>query len=159
MLGWEFFRNKIIVLDFKNQRILVYNELPDVTEYLKTKITLYDNSILLIPVQVVLQGKTLEDTVRIDTGFNGYVEFGIKHVEKQEIDTINAYYGKSTTSAGLLPGFTIPVDTIKIGNLYVANQNMRISFSNFVGGLLGTKAMENFSVILDLINYDLYLKN
>ena len=159
LVGWKFFENKIIEFNFKNQHIFVYEELPDVTEYSKTKITLHhpQNTPLLIPVQVVLQGKTIEDTVIIDTGHNGYIDFNIKQVEKQGIDKIDAFYGKSTVSGGSLPGFSIPADTIKIGTLYVANQNIRISFSNHPG-LLGTKTMENFSVILDLINFDLYLK-
>jgi hypothetical protein len=81
-----------------------------------------------------------------------------KHIEGLGLDTINASYGKSTVSGGLLPGFSILADTIKIGDLYAAGQNMWISFNNRQrGGLLGTKTLENFSVILDLINYDLYL--
>ncbi|GHT69311.1 hypothetical protein AGMMS50239_35880 [Bacteroidia bacterium] len=67
------------------------------------------------------------------------------------------------TNAGLYSGFSLPVDTIKIGNLYIANQNMRVGFRpktkvRQMGGLLGVKTWENFSVILDLTNYDLYLK-
>ncbi|MCL1934640.1 MAG: hypothetical protein FWF53_12605 [Candidatus Azobacteroides sp.] len=161
LVGWEFFENKIIEFDFQNQHILVYNELPDVTVYSKIKIALFHNS-LLIPAQVVLQGKTMEDTVIIDTGHNGYVNFHTDEYEKQGIDTTKAYYGQSTALYGSISGFSIPADTIKIGSLYVANQNMRITFdntNNYKGrSLLGTKTMENFSVILDLINYDLYLK-
>jgi len=164
MVGWKFFENKIIELDFKNQHLFVYKELPCVTEFSKTKITKYQDSQdshLLIPAQVILQGKTIEDTLILDTGYNGYITLNDKKVEKQGIDTTrNTYYGMTTTSVGLLRSCTISAaDTIKIGNLYVANQNMQISLSNRRwNGLLGTKTLQNFSVILDLINYDLYLK-
>ena len=164
LVGWKFFKNQIIEFDFQNQRILVYEELPDITEYSKNKITLsgnsVDNSALLIPAQVVVQGKIIQDTFNIDTGCNSYMVLNAKHdIEKMGIDATNAFYGKSTVSGGLLPGFSIPADTIKIRDLYVANQNMQITFSNFDGhGLLGTPTLENFSVILDLINFDLYLK-
>ncbi|GHV32390.1 hypothetical protein FACS1894177_08450 [Bacteroidia bacterium] len=159
LVGWEFFENKIIAFDFQNQYILVYEQLPDVAEYSKNKITRSHRSSLTAPVQIVLQGKTIEDTVIIDTGFNGYVYFSAGHIEKQEIDTVNVSYGGTTTSRGIVSVFSIPVDTIKIGDLYVAKQNMWIPFENNIkGGLLGTKTLENFSVILDLINYDLYLK-
>jgi low affinity Fe/Cu permease len=157
MVGWNFFENKIIELDFQNQHILVYDELPDITEYSKTKIILSYNT-LLIPAQVVIQGKTLQDTFNIDTGCNEFVVLNKKHIEEQGIDTKNASYGKSTVSGGVRFGFAIPADTIKIGDLNVANQNMHITFNNYKGGLLGTQTLENFSVILDLINYDLYLK-
>jgi predicted aspartyl protease len=97
----------------------------------------------------------------IDTGFNGFVTLSAKHVEGLEIDTTNAFYGKSTVSGGFHPGFSILADTIKIGNLFTANQDMRIEFDNVISSeiaLLGTETLENFSVILDLINFDLYLK-
>jgi len=161
MIGWKFFENKIIAFDFQNQHIFVYNELPDVTEYSKTKIISH-NPALLIPAQVELQGKVLEDTFHIDTGCNNYMVLcSSRHIEKKGIDTTNVYYKKSTVAGGLRPAFVIPADTIKIGNLYVANQNMRITFDNTnykEKNLLGTRTMENFIVILDLINYDLYLK-
>ena len=156
LVGWQFFENKIIEFDFQNQRILVYEELPDITEYSKTKITLSgnstDNYALLIPTQVAVEGKTLEDSVIIDTGHNGYITLSSEYIRKQGILTIHSSFEKSTTCSILL------ADTIKIGDLYVANQNMNILCSNRSLGLLGTKTLENFSVILDLINYDLYLK-
>jgi len=162
LVGWKFFENKIIEFDFQNQRILVFDKLPDITEYSKTKIMLHRNSVgnsaLLISAQVILQGK-IQDTFNIDTGCNGYMVLSAKHIKEQRIDTTNVNYFKSWVSGGLRPGVSIPADTIKIGGLYIANQNMRITFGDFNGcGLLGTKTLENFSVILDLINFDLYLK-
>ena len=155
MVGWQFFENQIIEFDFQNQRIFVYEELPDITEYSKIKIELSQSSKLIIPVHVVVEGKTLEDSVVIDTGYNGYVSLSSKHFEKQVIYATHSNLGKSTTCT------IISADTIKIGDLYVTNQNkdMDILYCNRSLGLLGTKTMENFSVILDLINYDLYLKN
>jgi len=164
LVGWEFFESKIIEFDFQNQRILVYNELPDITEYSKTKITLSgnsaSNSALLIPAQVVLQGKTMKDTFNIDTGCHSYMVISSKHIEEQGIDTTNAHYTKATVSGGYRPVFLIPADTIKIEDVYAANQNMWITFIDYKArvGLLGTMTMENFIVILDLINFDLYLK-
>ena len=160
VVGWRFFENRIIEFDFQNQRILVYDELPDITEYSKIKISIsYDKP--LIPAQVVIQGKTIKsDSLLIDTGCNDYMVVSPKHIEEQGIDTINAQYQWTTVSGGLKPNFSIPADTIKIGDLFTVNQNTRISFHDYTGdfGLLGTKTLENFSVILDLINYDLYLK-
>jgi len=164
LVGWEFFENRIIEFDFKNQRILVYDKLPNVAEYSKIKITLsnksIENSALLIPAQVVLQGKTMKDTFNIDTGFNSYMILNTKHIKEQGIDTANVRYGKATVQGGRRPIFFIPADTIKIGEVYVANQNIRITFTDYKArvGLLGTKTLENFSVILDLMNYDIYLK-
>jgi len=152
MIGWKFFENKIIAFDFQNQRILVYDKLPDVEGYSKTKITQSQNFQLLISSQVVLDGKTLEDSVIIDTGYNGYVALSSKNNKQQGIYNINSYSKKSSTCP------ILKADTIKIGDLYAANQNMWVLFTNRSKGSLGTKTMENFMVILDLINYDFYLK-
>ena len=62
------------------------------------------------------------------------------------------------TVAGTIAGFSLPADTIKIGDSYIANPNLRVAFRNKDSNLLGIKIWENFSVILDLINYNLYLK-
>ena len=160
LLDWTFFENQIIEFDLQNQRILVYNELPNVANYSKIKMELSPGSKLIIPAQVVIHGKTIESNFIIDTGFNGFLMLSTKHIEKQEIDTIGASYGKLTASVGLLPVCGVPADTIKIGDLYMADQDMFISFRNLedVSGLLGTQTLQNFSVILDLINFDLYLK-
>jgi predicted aspartyl protease len=160
MVGWTFFENQIIELDFQNQHILVYDELPDVSAYSKIKILSSRNTHLLIPAQVVLQGKIVQDTFNIDTGCNNYMVLSTKHIEKQGIDTTNARYGNGTAvSGGVRSSFAIPVDTFKIGELYTANQNMCITFTNHpTVALLGTRTLENFMVMLDLVNYDLYLK-
>lgn len=165
IIGWEYFKGKIIELSFDNQYIHVYEKLPDVTEYSKTKITVTPPPIsyLSIPLKVVLQGKEMEDTVFIDTGNNGYASFDTKLAEKYDLKTEDALHGKALTNVGLFAGYSLSVDTIKIGDLYIANPNMRIGFrpstqNRNSGNLLGVKTLQNFSVILDLINYDLYLK-
>jgi hypothetical protein len=161
IIGWEFFKDKVIELSFDKQYIRVYESLPDITNYSKIKITA--NTHLAIPVKVVLQGKTLEDTAFIDTGNNGYASFATDLAAKYRINVEDANYGKAMTNVGYFSGYSLPVDTIKIGNLFIANQNMRVGFrprtkDRDIGGLIGTRTFANFSVILDLINYDLYLR-
>jgi len=108
----------------------VYNELPNVAAYSKIKIELYQNYRLIIPAQVVIQGKTIEAAILIDTGFNGFLSLSANYIERQGIDMTNAYYGKSTVSGGFRPGFSIPADTIKIGDLYIANQNIKFMYTS-----------------------------
>ncbi|MDR2145460.1 MAG: hypothetical protein LBE91_03245 [Tannerella sp.] len=162
VVGWEFFDHKIIDFSFDKQRLRVYESLPDVTGYSKIKITL-SSTMLCIPLKVILQGKTMEDTVYFDTGNNSYASFSTELIEKYGIDTENAYRGQAMTNVSYYSGYSLSVDTIKIGDLCVANPELRVAVrpktnARAAPGLLGVKTMENFSVILDLINYDLYLK-
>jgi hypothetical protein len=163
LLGWEFFKGRVIELSFEKQFIRVYKNLPDVTDYTKIKITISPTSHLAIPIQVVLQGKTMDDSVFIDTGNNLYASFSAELVQKYGLNTAGAYRGKAMTNVGLYSGFSLPIDTLKIGSLHIANKNMTAAFrpktmSRQVGGLLGVKSLQNFSVILDLIHNELYLK-
>lgn len=161
IVGWEFFKGKIIELSFDKQYIRVYENLPDVTEYSKVKITA--TSHLEIPVEIVLQGKTIQEKALIDTGNNSYASFNTKLTEDYKIDTSEAYHGKNMTNIGLLSGYSLPVDTIKIAGIGVTKPNMRVAFRPESSGrkavtLLGVKTLDNFSLFLDLIKYDLYLK-
>ena len=163
IVGWEFFENKILELSFENQYIRTYDSLPDISAYSKTAITISPSSHLIVPIQVVLQGKMMEDSVSIDTGNNRYASFATDLIEKYNIDTGNAYHGRAMTNVGPYSGFSLTVDTIKIGELFVTGEELRVGFrpktrNRPAPGLLGVKTLENFSVILDLINFDLYLK-
>lgn len=163
LLGWEFFSGCVIELSLEHQYIRVYENLPDIADYDKIKIEVTSSSHLAIPIKIVMQGKTMEDTVLIDTGNNGYASFSTELVEKYGIKTADAHHGRAMTNVGLYSGYSLPVDTIRIGDLYVTNKEMTVAFrpkskKRQVGGLIGVKSLQNFSVILDLKNFDLYLK-
>lgn len=163
MIGWEFFDEQIIEFSFDNQYIRVYENLPDMSGYSKTNIKVTPTSYLEIPVEIILQGKSIKETAFIDTGNNSYLSLANDLVEKYAIHTTDRKEGKATTNIGPLAGYTIPADTIRVGDLYVADEGMRVAFrpkppTRPIDGLLGVRFLENFSVILDLKNYDLYLK-
>ena len=104
--------------------------------------------------------QTIKDTAFIDTGATSYLSIGNEILEKYDIDVLDANSHVSLMTTGHVPAFSLPIDTIKIGNQYVAKQNMRVGFRYRKGfpNLIGVGTLENFSIILDLINYDLYLK-
>ena len=148
LMGWEFFDNKIIEFYFENEYLLVHEKLPDITGYSKIEISRSGFPFLEIPMEFVLQGKVIKDTAAIiDTGNNSHLVISVSSELLKKYD-IN-----------YREGFNPPIDTIKIGNQYVAEQNMRLGYHNKKGPtLIGVRTLDNFSVILDLINYDLYLK-
>jgi len=158
--GWRFFENKIIELSFDNQYVLVHEKLPDITEYSKTKID--SSNYLFVTIEVVLQGKTIKDKAIIDTGAGSYASFSSEVIKKYDIDITDAYHGETMKANGLSRRYSLFVDTIKIGDLYVAKQRMRVGFEQGKRhkgvSLLGVRTLENFSVVLDLIDYNMYLK-
>ena len=150
LMGWEFFDNKIIEFSFENEYLIVHEKLPDITGYSKNEISRSGFPFLEIPIEFVLQGKIIKDTAAIiDTGNNSHLVISVSSelLKKYDINPPNGFR-------------SLPIDTIKIGNQYVAaEQNMRLVYNNKKGPtLIGVRTLDNFSVILDLINYDLYLK-
>jgi len=149
LMGWKFFDNKVIEFSFKNEYLLVHDKLPNITGYSKIKISRSGFPFLEIPMEFVLQGKVIKDTAAIiDTGNNSLLRlsFSSELLKKYDINPPNEFG-------------SLPIDTIKIGNQYVAKQNMRLGFTyKRCPTLIGVRTLDNFSVILDLINYDLYLK-
>ncbi len=163
IVGWEFFDKKIIEISFDKQYIRVYEYLPDVADYDRLKITVSPSSHLQVPIEAVLQGRTIKEKAIIDTGNNSYASFSSQLIDDYKIDMQAAYEGKAMTNAGLLSGYSLPVDTIKIAGIGIAYPNMRVAFrSDFSGrkapNLIGNKSLEKLSVVMDLINYELYLK-
>lgn len=159
LLPWMFFDKKIIEISFSKQYIRELSDTKNLLGYDSVKIEIQGRS-LIMPVIVILQGKEIKEFVVMDTGSNGDVNFGSNIVSKYNIKSDSAYFGKRRTIDGFKAGFSLLVDTIKIGNNFVTEGHYA-AFSldeNYSSGLIGNKFFENFDIVLDLKNYYLYLK-
>ena len=155
MIGWQFFKDKIIEISYQHKYIRELDSIPVSNDFFPIRM---DNQ-LKIPVKVYVQGKCIEDNILVDTGNNGSVSLGKYFIDRYEIDLTDAYHGTSMTTGGLLPGGSIPVDSIVLGRF--ALPDVIISFSTMGNPrmkMIGNRVLEHFTVILDLKNYYLYLK-
>jgi hypothetical protein len=121
------------------------------------------NGMLGIPAVVSVQGKKIKEFVVIDTGHNGYINFSNSIISKYGIKSDNAYFGKDHTVGGFNKGFSFRSDTIQVGEFLLTDKSY-ISFSQDkqnlypLPGLIGNRILDKFDMVLDLINYNLYLK-
>jgi len=156
IIGWQFFKDKIIEISYQHKTMRELDATPASTEFFPIKM----DSRLTIPMKIYVQGKCIEDNILIDTGSNGYVSIRKNILEKYKIDIPNtSYAGASITSGGLLPVGTVTGDSIKLGKFTLPDVIVSFSTSgNTRPNLLGNKVLEHFTVILDFKNFFLYLK-
>jgi predicted aspartyl protease len=160
IINWQLFDNKIIEISYKYKQI---RELKDSTcigkDYSKIKIKKieYTDVVnLCIPVKIYVQGKEILEYILIDTGYNGSFILSNRIKNKYAIDTKNARFFVGKNGGGEVRRFAIKSDSVKIGNFITANIYVSFSENNFT--LLGNGILEQYNVIFDLINYNLYIK-
>lgn len=162
LIPWNFFNKKIIEISFSQQYIRELNDKQILQDYDSVRITIEKN-LLIIPISIFLQSQEIKEDVILDTGSNGDISFNYNIFYKYTINAEDAYYGKSRGASGLQAGFSIPVDSIKVGKSsvveghYVAFRSNKVPKMPFAG-LIGNRFFENFDIVLDLKDYYLYLK-
>lgn len=162
-IPWEFFENKIIEISFS---YLYIRELIDVSE-----LSGYDSvkvykrgDFLRIPVVVYLQGKKIEEPFMFDTGFNGTLTLSKDIVSKYGINVEQGIKGDvkmaGTTRYDIV---SVPIDSLGLGNSFTKDNHMsdllideRMVYEPI--GTLGNKFFENFDIVIDLKNFNLYMK-
>lgn len=146
VITWQFFKNKIIEISFSNLYIREIDDFTDFSEFEGIKLE-NENNFLGIPVVIFTQGKEIKEILTFDTGFNGGITLNRNLKTKYNLETDY-----------------LKVDTLKIGNDYLMNNisfgfpSKKIKHKFPFSGLMGTKILENFDMVLDLKNYYLYLK-
>jgi len=162
IIPWQFFDKKIIEISFSKQYIRELSDTKDLQNYDSVKIKV-ENGMLGIPVVVSVQGKKIKVFVLIDTGYNGDISFSNSIVSKYDIKSDSAHFGESHIPGGVEKGFSLRSDTIQVGE-FLLTEKSYISFSQNkqrpypFSGLIGTGILDRFDMVLDLRNYNLYLK-
>jgi hypothetical protein len=162
ILGWKYFKNKIMEISYKGSYINVLESLPNVAGYdcIDYKIK---GHLLVAPVKVNIEGYSLTiNDVAIDTGLNESLIF--KQDEAPGLNYKCAKKGIVYTLYGKEDLFVFTSDTICLGESYISNkkvatgnQRMFKVFSS-CNGMIGNRFFENFSVIFDFPNQRMYLK-
>lgn len=162
-LPWQFFDKKIIEISFTHQYMRELPDLPVLSGYDSVKMEA-THMFLKIPMVIYIQGKKIKELFTIDTGFNGTISLNKNIISQYKINLDDAKEGSAGTAGS--SGYkivSIDIDSIGSENHFVGNGHTadilideRLNFP--FSGLLGNKFFENFDIVFDLKNYDLYLK-
>ena len=160
IIGWRFFEQKIIKISYKNKYIRELHNTDELKEYFC--IPVKHNALLEVQAEIFLQGKQISEKLIIDTGFFGKIEMGQNKADKYAINLNDSSVSIGKSYNYSYNRWEIEVDSIIIGNT-IPNKST-VFFSEHKGlysrgGLLGNTFLENFEVVLDLINFNLYLKS
>lgn len=176
---WKFFENKIIEISYRYKYM---KELPDTKSldgYDKVKIKTeniadvdslpyygknkavkdikcIENNRLGVPITIIVQGKKIEEYVFLDTGYNRALTFNPEIIPKYDIGPEGAAEVKDWK-------YVFYPDTIRIGKNPIPKSDLFVSFVKErpkyeFSGLLGNKILENYTIVLDLKDYNMYLK-
>ncbi len=153
MIGFQFFENKIMKISYKNKYVSELSDTFDLDNFKCIPLKTVDN-LLHILVEIYIQETRIAENVILDTGCNGLVDLH-KSAEYYSISTDGAQQATAFSMYGPYQKYFIPADSVKVGYAIISDHPVAFSAR---GNLLGNAFFEHFDVVLDLINFNLYLK-
>ena len=160
VLGYNFFRELIISIDYEGRTLRLSNKLSNTKEF--TKIKLIQNSTQAL--EFFLQIEKQKVWMGLDTGSNGGLQFGdeelaqILHKNEYKSQRIMGLFSSSLSGANqqsfqdifLLKDFSIAKQ--------IVIDSFPISYEENSPNLAGNSFLEHFSTIIDFKHKKLYLK-
>lgn len=151
ILGYDFFKNKIVKISFADSRIIVSNNLPDTVGFQKFKLNNIPNkSVKYFIVKFNENSKNQELTIGIDLG-SPFSHFRSGYILQFEDSINNTLYNKNN--------FT---DILYKAIVTNKAELLRRSFPDHqylnYDGLIGIAFLKKFDIIIDDINMYLYIK-
>lgn len=162
IFGRVFFIDKIIEISFEHHYIRELENTENLGLYDKMPFRLHKGWLPVVKGKACIKGKTIEDEFIIDTGYNGTINISSSLIKKHKISTNDGYEFESVGITKNNKTVRSDADTIQIGCNYITNTIAFLENEKQtrypVGGLIGNKFFENFSVVLDFKDNYLYLK-
>ncbi len=164
LIGWNFFEDKIVEIDFESKELLVSDNLPDYSErFNKTKLKFIEG--LPYIKTILYKGKKkVKIWTMLDTGYNSsfkvYYSTSIKNKLSNEYQVI----GESTsfgTDGTIAKSDYVLIPKIKIGGFEIYNMPADIvkkKVESNIPALYGGSLLKRFHIILDFERRFVYLK-
>ena len=161
--GYNFFKDKIIKLDFESNRLQVYSELPIVDEYEPFKVE-FEHEMMFVTGALLVGSEKLENRFLIHSGFGGAVLLDDEFVAKNQLATRLETIGESElkdsfgnvlkTRKLVLPAFSLGHSELKNIPISVFEGAIRNQKMSVIGGDL----LKRFHIVFDFQASQLYLK-
>lgn len=162
-IGWDYFDDKIIEISYKHQYL---RELKDTAGLEKNgfkRVQIYNlRGWKGVPVIIYVQGKKIVEVLMLDTGYNGCIDLNYDIASKYHVNLDNIRHATSISTHTPFQKCFIESDSIIVG--YSLAKKLPIGFltSNKMempgSGLIGNQFFENFTVVFDFKNFNLYLR-
>ena len=164
ILGWPFFENKVVNINYGIKKMIIHDQLPEIPkEYLKLKCK-KSNNLFYIPLTLVVDGKKMTDWYELDTGCDSSIIISNLLATKRNLIGKMTKLGSSVTTGS---------DNHEIENDLVLLDELRMKKYRFYripidvaitksseenNDLLGNNFLKRFHIFLDFKNNSIYLK-
>ncbi|MDR7211481.1 hypothetical protein [Flavobacterium piscis] len=163
LIGWNFFEDKIVEIDFESKELLISDNLPKYSErYSKSKLK-FINGVPYIKTILYKGKKKVKIWSMLDTGYNSnlkvYYSFAINNKLSNEYQII----GESTsfgTDGTVAKSDYVLIPRIEIGGFEIYNMPadlMKTKVDSNIPALFGGNLLKRFHIILDFKNKQVYL--
>lgn len=163
IVGWDFFDGKIVELSYENQYIKVLKSTNHLVESGYVRIPMKKRgNVWGVSSTITLQGKRMEVWLMVDTGNSSTATLNHNLIDKYEVDQASSSIGATADATGVGKRYIFPADTIRVlgaeslvdRNIAFRDTGRRSPFD----GILGNTYFQEYSVVLDFRNGDIYLK-
>lgn len=162
ILGWNFFEDMIVSFSIDKREGVIFDRLPDdISDFSKIPMT-KDERHWSIPVTIMYKDVLMNENLLVDFGASGTATLNNGIVEKYNLVIEDMREGGSTaTSGGVERRNVMSADELMVGDFHVYNRSVAIrppSRSTPFSGIIGMGFFEDFDIILDFKEGNLYLK-
>ncbi len=164
LIGWNFFEDKIVEIDFESKELLISNKLPDYyVRYSKAKLKFIDS---LPYVKTILNKgkKKVKIWSMLDTGYNSTLKVYYNTVIENKLLGKYQIIGESTslgTDGTVAKSDYILIPRIEIGGYEIYNMPadlVKTKVNSNIPALFGGNLLKRFHIILNFKNKEVYLK-
>lgn len=164
IIGWPFFENKVVNINYGIKKIIVHDQLPEIPkEYIKLNFKKINN-LFYIPLTLIVDGKKITDWYELDTGCDGSIIISNLLATKRNLIGKMTKIGSSVTTGS---------DNHEIENDMVLLDEVRMKKYRFFripidvavtksteenNDLVGNNFLKRFHVFLDFTKNNIYLK-
>lgn len=164
LIGWDFFEDKIVEIDFESKELLILDKLPDYyVRYSKNKLK-FIRDLPYIKAIVYKGKKKVKIWSMIDTGYNSTLKVYYTTVIENKLLNEYQILGESTSTSSdgvVAKSDNVLLPRIEIGGYEIYNvpvDLVKTKVNSNIPGLFGGNLLKRFHIILDFKNKDVYVK-
>ena len=159
IVGNSFFLDQIYTIDYENQVIIIYGDMPEIEpDFIKQNMILDNGVRPVIEATFTFDGVSYTDWFLFDTGNSGTGIIGNRFLTKNDLyDQFSTLIGFGGKKIAFIPELIIANRTFSDGAITLEKQKNQGSAYAF-GGLIGNKLLKHFTVIIDNREGFIYLK-
>lgn len=165
VLGWIAFENKIVEIDYDKSLLIIHKSMETVSkEYNKIE-TKRIGGLLYLKGKIIIDEKITEGWFEHDSGFNGSFSLSQQFASKNNLNGVMEKVGTSISSgsAGIewkANNYILP--KLQLGDFELLEVPISIDEKDPKGiengDILGNNLLKRFNTIIDLQNFEIYLK-